>query len=74
MATPGTKPYIKRASTLMLLGMGLFTLEQYGLSQLGGSGHSLHWSSTIFSLLVIAPLALVAAGALIFVFGKMRRL
>jgi hypothetical protein len=74
MATPGTKPYIKLASTLVLLGMGLFTLEQYGLSQFGGTAHTLHLSGAVFSLLVIAPLALVGAGALVFVVGKMRRL
>jgi hypothetical protein len=74
MATQGPKPYIKIASTLVLLGMGLFTLEQYGLSRMDEPGHPLHLGSTVLSLLVIAPMALIAAGALVFVVGKIRRL
>lgn len=74
MAEQGPKPYIKLASTLTLLGMGLFTLEQYGLTRMEEPGHPLHLNGTVLSLLVIAPLALVAAGVLVFVVGKMRRL
>jgi hypothetical protein len=74
MAAQGPKPYVKLASTLVLLGMGLFTLERYGLSRIEEPGHPLHLDGTILSLLVIVPLALVATGALIFVYGKMRRL
>lgn len=74
MAAQGPKPYVKLASTLVLLGMGLFTLEQYGLSRMEEPGHPLHLGEMILSLLVIAPLALIAVGALVFVFGKMRRL
>jgi hypothetical protein len=74
MAAQGPKPYIKLASTLTLLGMGLFTLEQYGLTRMEEPGHPLHLNGTVLSLLVIAPLALVVAGALVFVVGKMRRL
>jgi hypothetical protein len=74
MATQGPKPYVKLASTLVLLGMGLFTLEQYGLSRMEEPGHPLHLDSNLLSLLVIAPLLLVAAGAIVFVVGRMRRL
>jgi hypothetical protein len=74
MATQGPRPYIKLASTLVLLGMGLFTLEQYGLSRIEGPGHPLHLDPTVLSLLVIAPLTLVAIGALVFVVGRIRRL
>ena len=74
MATQGPKPYIKLASTLVLLGMGLFTLEQYGLSRMEEPGHPLHLNGTVLSLLVLVPIALVVAGALTFVIGKMRRL
>jgi len=74
MAAQGTKPYVKLASTLVLVGMGLFTLEQYGLTQLDSPTRPMHIDSNLLSLLVIAPLALVAAGAMVFVFGKIRRL
>ena len=74
MAQPGMKPYVKLASTLVLVGTGLFSLEQFGLGRLEGNSHSVHLDGTILSLLVLVPLGLVAAGALVFVFGKMRRL
>lgn len=74
MATPGPKPYIKLASTLVLIGMGLFTLEQYGLSRIEEPGHPLHLDGTVLSLLVIVPMLLVVVGALVFVVGRMRRL
>jgi hypothetical protein len=74
MAVQGPKPYMKLASTLVLLGMGLFTLERLGLSRMEEPGHPLHLDGTLLSVLVIVPLALVAVGALIFVFGKIRRL
>ena len=74
MATQGMKPYVKLASSLVLVGTGLFSLEQYGLGRLEGPSHSVHLDSTLLSLLVIVPLALVVAGAMVFVIGKMRRL
>jgi len=74
MATQGMKPYVKLASTLVLVGTGLFSLEQFGLGRLEGNGHSIHLDGTILSLMVLAPVALVAAGALVFIVGKMRRL
>ncbi len=74
MAVQGTKPYVKIASTLVLVGMGIFTLERYGLTQFDAPGRSMHIDPNVLSLLVIAPIALVAAGALVFVFGKIRRL
>ncbi len=74
MAVQGPKPYVKLASTLVLIGMGLFTLERYGLSRIEEPGNPLHLGGTILSLMVLTPVALVAAGALVFVFGKIRRL
>ncbi len=74
MAAPGMKPYIKLASTLVLVGTGLFSLEQYGLGKLEGADHTVHLNGTVLSLLVLAPLLLVAAGAVVFIVGKLRRL
>ena len=74
MASQAPKPYIKLASTLVLIGMGLFTLERYGLSRIEEPGHPLHLDGTILSLMVIAPVVLIIAGALVFVVGRMRRL
>jgi hypothetical protein len=74
MAAPGMKPYIKLASTLVLVGTGLFSLEQYGLGKLEGPDHTVHLNGTVLSLLVLAPLLLIAAGAIVFIVGKLRRL
>ena len=74
MAAPPTKPYVKLASTLVLLGMGIFTLERYGLQRIEEPGHPLHLGGTLLSLLVIVPVAMVIAGALVFIVGRMRRL
>jgi hypothetical protein len=74
MAAQGMKPYVKLASTLVLVGTGLFSLEHYGLGRLEGPDHSVHIDGTLLSVLVIVPLALVAVGAVVFVVGKLRRL
>lgn len=74
MAAQVPKPYIKLASTLVLVGMGLFTLERYGLSRIEEPGHPLHLNGTLLSIMVLAPVMLIVAGALIFVVGRMRRL
>jgi hypothetical protein len=74
MADQPTKPYVKIASTLVLVGMGIFTLERFGLQQAESPGQQLHLGSTLLSLLVLVPVAMVVAGALVFVVGKMRRL
>ncbi len=74
MAEQGTKPYLKLASTLVLLGIGLFSLEKFGLGRLAGASGHAQLDGTLLSVLVIAPLALVAAGILTFIIGKMRRL
>ena len=74
MAAQGMKPYVKLASSLVLVGTGLFSLEQFGLGKLEGDSHSVHLDGTILSILVLAPLVLIAAGAIVFVVGKMRRL
>jgi hypothetical protein len=73
MAAQGMKPYVKLASTLVLFGSAMFTLERFGLSKVE-DGHTLHIDGTILSILVILPIALVLAGAIIFMVGKMRRL
>jgi len=73
MATPSRHPYVKVAATLMLVGMGLFTLERYGLGRLE-QGSALHIDPTVLSLLVLAPMLLVGAGAIVFLVGKLRRL
>ena len=70
----GPKPYMKLALGLVVVGMGLFSLEQFGLGKLEGADHSFHLDGTVLSLLVLAPIALVAAGAIVFMVGKMRRL
>ena len=74
MAAQGQKPYVKLAYTLVLVGMGMFSVEQFGLGKLEGPNHSFHLDGTLLSILVIAPIVLVAAGAVIFMVGKVRRL
>jgi len=74
MAAQGMKPYVKLASTLVVVGMGLFSIEQFGLGKLEGPNHSLHLDPTVLSIMVVAPIALVAAGAIVFMVGKIRRL
>ncbi|MEQ1770933.1 MAG: hypothetical protein ABL879_13940 [Devosia sp.] len=75
MAEKGMKPYVKLASSLVLVGMGLFTLERYGLSEMSGNGASrIHLDPNLMSALVLAPLLVVAAGVVVFMWGKMRRL
>ena len=70
------KPYIKLAATLASIGTGLFLLERYGLNELKGfnNGQGIHLDPNLLGLLVIAPFALVAAAAIVFMVGKMRRL
>jgi hypothetical protein len=74
MAAPSRHPYVKLAATLVLVGMGLFTLERYGLGRLGQDGAPPHIDPTVLSLLLIVPMLLIAAGAVVFVIGKLRRL
>ena len=72
---PSTKPYVKLAYTLIIIGMGIFAIERLGLSNMSGPNQTgLHLDGTLLSILVIAPVALVLAGCLIFMVGKMRRL
>ncbi|MHB1102638.1 MAG: hypothetical protein ACYC0C_07640 [Devosia sp.] len=68
------KPYLKLAYTLIIIGMGIFAFERFGLSEIAGPNQSLHLDGALLSILVIAPVALVVAGVLIFMFGKVRRL
>lgn len=72
MATQGPKPYIKLASTLVIAGAGLLTLERLGLGRLVSPAHPL--SGTWITVLFVVPVALIAAGAIVFMVGKMRRL
>lgn len=74
MAERGPKPYVKLASTLVLCGTGLFALERFGLSRFEGPRGGMHIDGTVLSVLVLLPLLLVVAGAVIFVVGRMRRL
>jgi hypothetical protein len=73
MATQQMKPYVKLASTLASVGLGIFFIERFGLSELQKNG-TMHIDGTILSIMVLAPIVLVLAGAIIFMVGKMRRL
>jgi len=68
------KPYLKLAYTLILIGMGIFAFERFGLAEIVGPNRALHLDGTLLSILVLAPVVLVIAGCLVFMFGKMRRL
>jgi hypothetical protein len=68
------KPYLKLAYTLVILGMGIFAFERFGLAEIAGPTHQLHLDGTLLAILVIAPAVLIGAGCLVFMFGKMRRL
>jgi hypothetical protein len=74
MAAQNMKPYVKLASTLVLLGGGLFSLERFGLGGLNGNGHNISLDPNVISLLILAPLVLIVAGVAVFMWGKMRRL
>jgi hypothetical protein len=71
MDTQKTKPYMKLAGTLVMLGMAIFFFERYGLSNMQ---HGTHIAGWLISVLVLAPVALVVTGCLVFIVGKMRRL
>jgi hypothetical protein len=73
MATQQMKPYVKLASTLAGLGGAGIFIERYGLSELQKNG-STHIDGTILSLMVVVPILLILAGAVVFMVGKMRRL
>ena len=72
--SPGSRPYVKLASRLVFAGMILFGAEQFGLGRIEGPTRSLHLDSNLLSALVLAPIMLVVAGAVLFVVGRMRRL
>ncbi|SFZ81401.1 hypothetical protein SAMN02983003_0479 [Devosia enhydra] len=68
------KPYMRWAYGLILFGLGLFMLERFGLSTLSGPQHAgVHLDPNLLSAMVIAPIALVFAGCIVFMVGKMRR-
>ncbi|MEP7241736.1 MAG: hypothetical protein ABI697_12690, partial [Devosia sp.] len=58
---------------LLLLGVGLFALERFGLKGDSSGGQPAHIDPNLLSLLVIAPLVLIAAGAIVWMVGRMRR-
>lgn len=66
------KPYVKTASTLVVIGSGLIMLERYGLSEMIGTGQA-HLDPNLLSAMVLAPVALIIAGCAVFVIGSMRR-
>jgi len=66
------KPYVRLSGTLVMVGAGLFALERYGLSEAKAYFGSI--DPNILSVLVILPVAMIIAGALIFMIGRMRRL
>jgi hypothetical protein len=70
MSANKTKPYVKLAGALVGFGMAIFFFERYGLSQM----HDVHLAGWLISTMVIAPVTLVLAGCVVFVFGRMRRL
>ena len=72
--TPGAnaKPYLKVASFLVLGGSMLFGAEQYGLTKFEDGRH-MHLDPNLLSVLVLAPIALVLAGIIVFMVGRMRR-
>ena len=66
------KPYVKLASGLVLGGMGLFTLERYGLGRVNPEG--LHLAGWVVTAMILVPLALIGAGCVTFMVGRIRRL
>jgi hypothetical protein len=71
--TPPTKPKSTIAWTLVIVGMGLFSVEQFGLDKIEGPTKSVHLDPNLLSILVIAPFILIIAGAVVFMIGRMRR-
>lgn len=67
------KPYVKLASTLASVGLGIFFIERFALGELQKNG-STHLDGTLMSIMVLAPVVLVIAAAIVFMVGKMRRL
>lgn len=68
------KPYLRLAWGLMVVGMAIFALERLGLPEVAGPGRPLHLDGTLLSILVVAPVLLVLAGIVVFMYGKLRRL
>lgn len=66
------KPYLRLSGTLVMVGAGLFALENYGLTEAKAYFGSI--DPNILSVLVILPVAMIVAGAVIFMIGRMRRL
>jgi len=74
MADTKPKPHVKLAGTLVLLGMSLFMLERFGLDWMTGPSRTpVHLDSTLLSIMVIVPIALVIGGCLVFAVGSVLR-
>jgi hypothetical protein len=67
------KPYVKLSATLASLGLGIFFLERFGLSELQ-KFMKLEPDGLVVSVLFLAPFLLIIAAILVFLVGKMRRL
>jgi hypothetical protein len=67
------KPYVRLAYGLILAGTALFMLERYGLDRLHGTD-GVHLAPTLWTALVLAPIALIVGGCLVFMVGRIRRL
>ena len=63
------KPHVKLAYSLIIVGMGLFMFERFGLDMLRGNGTGVQLSGDLLSLLVLTPLVLIGLGCLVFLFG-----
>ena len=72
-AIKNPKPYAKVAGSLVLLGMSLFMLERFGLNWMRGPNGNGHIDGNVLSVLVAAPLLLIAGGCVVFVVGAMLR-
>lgn len=72
--SPKARPHVKLAATLVFAGMIIFGIERFGLGELKGQGNGrLDLDPNLLSILVIAPIVLVVAGAVVFMVGGMRR-
>jgi hypothetical protein len=64
----------KLAGSLVLFGVALIALERFGLPQIAGPNHpNVHLDGTLLSILFLAPVALIAAGGLVFLVGRVLR-
>ena len=73
MARPGLdKPYIRLAATLVVFGIAAFSIERWLFGQFRRD--NVHLDPNLLSALFALPLILVAAGIVVWIVGRMRRL